>query len=205
MNPIRRKATRAITVGGVAVGGGAPVTVQSMTNTPTPDVAATVAQIRRLEAAGCDIVRVAVPDDEAADALSRIKAQVRIPVRRRHPLRPPPGHRGRARPAPTVCGSTRATSAAPERCARSPTAPGSAASPSASGSTPGSLEKDILKKYSGATPEALVESALRAHRAAARRSDFRDLKVSVKASDVPRTVAAYRLLSPRTDCRCTSG
>jgi 4-hydroxy-3-methylbut-2-en-1-yl diphosphate synthase IspG/GcpE len=78
VNP--RKATRQIRVGNVPVGGGAPIAVQSMTNTPTPDIAATVAQIRRLEAAGCDIVRVAVPDNTAAAALTRIKEQVRIPV-----------------------------------------------------------------------------------------------------------------------------
>jgi (E)-4-hydroxy-3-methylbut-2-enyl-diphosphate synthase len=197
MNPIRRKATRAITVGGVAVGGGAPVTVQSMTNTPTPDVAATVAQIRRLEAAGCDIVRVAVPDADAAGALARIKAQVRIPVLAdihfdhrlaiaaaragADGLRINPGNIGGARKVRAVAD-----------CARE------RGIPIRIGVNAGSLEKDILKKYNGATPEGMVESALR-HIDLLRSFDFHDLKVSLKASDVPRTVAAYRLLSARTD------
>jgi (E)-4-hydroxy-3-methylbut-2-enyl-diphosphate synthase len=197
MNPIRRRLTRAIAVGGVAVGGGAPVTVQSMTNTPTPDVFATVAQIRRLEAAGCDIVRVAVPDADAAEALVRIKAQVGIPVvadvhfdhrlaiaaaeNGADGLRINPGNIGGARKVRAVAD-----------CARE------RGIPIRIGVNAGSLEKDILKKYNGATPEGMVESALRQIELL-RSFDFHDLKVSLKASDVPRTVAAYRLLSARTE------
>lgn len=192
-----RRRTRAVRVGGVVVGGGAAVTVQSMTNTPTADVAATVAQIRRLEAAGCDIVRVAIPDETAAAALPAIKAGVRIPViadihfdhrlaiaaarAGADALRINPGNIGGARKVRAVADAARQHGI-----------------PIRIGVNAGSLEKDILKKYNGVTPEGMVESALR-HIDLLRSFDFHDLKISLKASDVPRTVAAYRLLSGRTD------
>ena len=193
----QRKPTRQIKVGSVAVGGGSVISVQSMTNTPTADVAATVAQIRRLEEAGCDIVRVAVPDEESAAALARIKPRIGIPliadVHFDHRLaiaavragadglRINPGNIGAAKKVKAVVA-----------CARE------RGIPIRVGVNAGSLEKDILKKYHGVTPEGMVESALR-HIEQLRAMDFHAVKVSLKASDVRRTVAAYRLLSSRTD------
>jgi (E)-4-hydroxy-3-methylbut-2-enyl-diphosphate synthase len=192
-----RKPTRQIKVGNVAVGGGSVISVQSMTNTPTADVAATVAQIRRLEAAGCDIVRVAVPDEESAAAVARIKPRIGIPliadVHFDHRLaiaavragadglRINPGNIGSAKKVKAVVEVAR------ER-----------GIPIRVGVNAGSLEKDILKKYHGVTPEGMVESALR-HIERLRAMDFHAIKVSLKASDVRRTVAAYRLLAHRTD------
>ena len=179
------------------MGGLAPIAVQSMTNTPTPDVAATVGQIRRLEEAGCDIVRVAVPDAGAAAAITHIKEQARIPViadihfdhrlaiaaarSGADGLRINPGNIGGAKKVRAVVG-----------CARD------CGIPIRIGVNAGSLEKDILEKYNGVTAEGMVESALR-HIDTMRSLDFHEIKVSLKASDVPRTVAAYRLLSGRTD------
>jgi (E)-4-hydroxy-3-methylbut-2-enyl-diphosphate synthase len=184
-------------VGNVPVGGGAPITVQSMTNTPTGDVAATVAQIQRLEAAGCELVRVAVPDMEAATAIAAIKAQIRIPLiadihfdhrlaiaAARHGadgLRINPGNiGGRVKVQKVV------------DCARD------LGLPIRIGVNSGSLEKDLLKTYNGVTPQAMVESAMR-HVAMLEDAGFDQIKISIKASDVPRTVAAYRLLAERTD------
>jgi (E)-4-hydroxy-3-methylbut-2-enyl-diphosphate synthase len=194
---IPRRITRQIRVGGVPLGGGAAIAVQSMTNTPTADVAATVAQIRRLEAAGCDIVRVAVPDAAAAQAIAAIKAQVQIPViadvhfdarlavaaarSGADGLRINPGNIGGAKKAKAVVD-----------CARE------RGIPIRIGVNSGSLEKDLLKKFNGATPEGMVASAQR-HIERLRALDFHDIKVSLKASDVRRTVAAYRQLAALTD------
>ena len=194
---IPRKTTHQIKVGSVPVGGGSMISVQSMTNTPTQDVTATAAQIRRLEEAGCDIVRAAVPDVEAAEALAHIKAQTRIPViadihfdyrlaiaaarAGADGLRINPGNIGGAKKVRAVV-----------ECARD------CGIPLRIGVNSGSLEKDILKKYNGATPEGMVESALR-HIDLVRSLDFHQIKVSLKSSDVLRTAAAYRLLSSRTD------
>ncbi|MBR9981396.1 MAG: flavodoxin-dependent (E)-4-hydroxy-3-methylbut-2-enyl-diphosphate synthase [Desulfatitalea sp.] len=194
---IARRKTRRIQVGNVPVGGGAPITVQSMTHTPTGDVTATVAQIQRLEAAGCELVRVAVPDMEAATAITAIKAQIRIPLiadihfdhrlaiaAARHGadgLRINPGNiGGRAKVQKVV------------DCARD------LGLPIRIGVNSGSLEKDLLKTYNGATAPAMVESAMR-HVAMLEDAGFDQIKISIKASDVPRTVAAYRLLAERTD------
>jgi (E)-4-hydroxy-3-methylbut-2-enyl-diphosphate synthase len=194
---IQRRITQLIRVGSVPVGGASTISVQSMTNTATQDVAATVAQIRRLEAAGCDIVRVAVPDLEAARAIAAIKRRTRLPViadvhfdhrlaiaaarSGADGLRINPGNIGGAQKVKSV------VAAAKER-----------GLPIRIGVNSGSLEKDILKKYNGATPEGMVESALR-HIELLRGLDFHAIKVSLKASDVGRTVTAYRLLSGRTD------
>jgi (E)-4-hydroxy-3-methylbut-2-enyl-diphosphate synthase len=194
---IKRQNTRRITLGGVAIGRGAPVAVQSMTNTRTQDVAATVAQIRRLEAAGCEIVRVAVPDEAAAEAVAGIKAQIGIPLiadihfdhrlavmaarSGADGLRINPGNiGGRDRVAKVVA-------VAKER-----------GLPIRIGVNAGSLEKDLLQAHNGATAQAMVESALR-HVALLEDFDFHQIKISLKASDVPRTVEAYRLLTSRTD------
>jgi (E)-4-hydroxy-3-methylbut-2-enyl-diphosphate synthase len=194
---IKRHSTRGITLGGIAIGRGAPVTVQSMTNAPTQDVAATVAQIHRLEAAGCEIVRVAVPDEDAARAVAGIKAQIRIPLiadihfdhrlavtaarNGADGLRINPGNiGGRDKVAKVVA-------VAKER-----------GLPIRIGVNAGSLEKDLLKAHNGATARAMVESAMR-HVALLEEFDFHEIKISLKASDVPRTVEAYRLLASRTD------
>jgi (E)-4-hydroxy-3-methylbut-2-enyl-diphosphate synthase len=184
-------------VGSTPVGGNAPIAVQSMTNTPTQNVAATLAQIRRLEDAGCEIVRLAVPDIEAVAALARIKRQARIPViadvhfdhrlaigamrSGADGLRINPGNIGSAKKIKEVA-----------VCAREHGVP------IRIGVNAGSLEKDILKKYNGITPEGMVASALR-HIELLRGMDFHAVKVSLKASDVRRTVAAYRQLAERTD------
>jgi (E)-4-hydroxy-3-methylbut-2-enyl-diphosphate synthase len=193
----KRKPTRQISIGGVKVGGSAPISVQSMTNTFTHDVGATVAQIRRLEAAGCELVRVAVPDQAAAEAISPIKAQISIPLiadihfdyrlalaaarAGADALRINPGNIGGAKKVKAVTEMAREEGI-----------------PIRIGVNAGSLEKKLLKKYGSATPEAMVESTLR-HVELVRSLDFCDIKLSIKASDVARTVAAYRLLASKTD------
>jgi (E)-4-hydroxy-3-methylbut-2-enyl-diphosphate synthase len=194
---IQRRVSRQIRVGSVAVGGTAPIAVQSMTNTPTGDVAATVAQIRRLEAAGCEIVRVAVPDAAAARAIAAIKAEVRIPViadvhfDSRLAIAAALSGADGLRINPGNIGGSKKIKAVVE-CARD------RGIPIRIGVNSGSLEKDLLKKYNGATPEGMVASALR-HIELLRSFDFHDIKVSLKASDVRRTVAAYRGLAALTD------
>jgi (E)-4-hydroxy-3-methylbut-2-enyl-diphosphate synthase len=193
----RRKKTRQISIGRVKVGGDAPIAVQSMTNTYTHDVGATVAQIRRLDAVGCEIVRVAVPDVAAAEAITSIKEQISVPLiadihfdyrlalaairAGADGLRINPGNIGSARNVKAVATEAKARGV-----------------PIRVGVNAGSLEKALLKKYGGATPEAMVESALR-QVALLRSFDFHDIKISIKASDVLRTVEAYRLLSGQTD------
>lgn len=194
---IKRRVSRKIWVGKVPVGGDAPIAVQSMTNTETCDVAATVAQIRRLEAVGADIVRVSVPSLEAAEAFGLIKQQVAVPlVADIHfdyqialrvaelgvdCLRINPGNIGREDRVKAV------VEAARERNI-----------PIRIGVNAGSLEKDLQKKYGEPTPEALVESALR-HVEHLDRLNFPDFKVSVKASDVFMAVEAYRLLAKQIE------
>ena len=192
-----RRKTRQIHVGSVAVGGDAPVTVQTMTKTDTCDVAATVSQIREVATLGCDIVRIAVPDEMAALKLADIVKEVDLPVIADihfdymlaltalksgvAGLRLNPGNiGGEANVAEVVA-------AARERTV-----------PIRIGVNSGSLESDIEEKFGGATAEALVESALR-HVAILERLDYGEIKISVKASDVGRTVDAYRLLSEKTD------
>lgn len=192
-----RKITRQIAVGNVKVGGLAPISIQSMTNTPTGDVGATVAQIKRLEKAGCEIVRVAVPDNEAAEAISLIKPQISIPLiadihfdyrlaiaaaqSGADGLRINPGNIG-------SLGKVKAVVDCAADCGI----------PIRIGVNSGSLEKDILEKNGGVTAEGMVESALR-HVDLLASFDFEAVKISIKASDVQRTVAAYRLLAQETD------
>jgi (E)-4-hydroxy-3-methylbut-2-enyl-diphosphate synthase len=184
-------------VGHVPVGGTAPIAVQSMTNTETTDVAATVAQIRRIQQAGADIVRVSVPTLEAAEAFGQIRAQVDVPlISDIHfdyrialrvlelgvdCLRINPGNIGREDRVRTVVEAARDRNV-----------------PIRIGVNAGSLEKELQKKYGEPTPEALVESALR-HVEILQRLNFNDFKVSVKASDVFMAVAAYRLLAKQID------
>lgn len=193
----KRRPTRQIHVGKVAIGGGAPISVQSMTNTKTTDTEATVAQIRALQAAGCDIVRLAVPDMEAAKNLGNILRQVTVPLvadihfdyklaleaihQGIHALRLNPGNIGGEEKVRAV------VEAAKE-----------AGIPIRIGVNAGSLDKKILKKYGGVTPEALVESAME-HVRILEALDFHDMKISLKAHDVPLTIAAYRLMSQTVD------
>jgi len=193
----RRRKTRQIHVGPVAVGGGAPVAVQTMTKTDTRNVRATIAQIRDLERAGCDIIRVAVPDEEAAHALAAIRRAIHIPlVADIHfnyhlalqalaagvdGLRINPGNIG------SIVNVREVVHAARERKI-----------PIRIGVNAGSLEKEILAKYGGATAKALVASALK-HVHILEHLDYREIKISVKASNAVRTVQAYRLLAKATD------
>jgi (E)-4-hydroxy-3-methylbut-2-enyl-diphosphate synthase len=194
---IKRKKTRRINVGDVAIGGMAPIAVQSMTNTDTQDITATVAQIKQLEAADCEIVRVAVPDKEAAAAISNIKKKIAIPLiadvhfdYRLAILSAQAGADG-LRINPGNIGSRKKVKAVVD-CAREFNIP------IRIGVNSGSLEKDILKEYNGVTAEAMVESAMR-HIEQLEALDFHAIKVSLKASDVQRTVEAYRLLSDKSD------
>jgi len=190
---IQRRVSRKIYVGSVAVGGDAPISVQSMTNTNTEDVAATVAQIQRLEQAGADIVRVSVPDMQSAEAFGQIKKLVNVPlVADIHfdykialrvaelgvdCLRINPGNIGNEQRIKAVVDAARDRGI-----------------PIRIGVNAGSLEKDLQKKYGEPTPEALVESALR-HVEHLDRLNFPDFKVSVKASSVFMAVEAYRQLA----------
>jgi (E)-4-hydroxy-3-methylbut-2-enyl-diphosphate synthase len=194
---IKRKKTRQITVGKVKIGGSAPIAVQSMTNTPTQDIAATVSQIKRLQAAGCEIVRVAVPDQEAASAVAAIKSQIDIPliadIHFNHRLAIAAAKSGAdgLRLNPGNIGGVQKVKVVVE-CAKDLDIP------IRIGVNAGSLEKDIIKKYNGVTPAGMVESGLR-HVDLLESLDFHQIKISLKASDVRRTVEAYRLLSAKTD------
>lgn len=195
--PIERKYTRRIYLGSVPVGDKAPVSVQSMTNSDTRDVAATVRQIRRLERFGCEIVRCGVPDSVAAKALGPIKQKTRIPLvadihfdyklalesikQGIDGLRINPGNIGSSVKVREV------VKAASER-----------GIPIRIGVNAGSLERDLLRKFGSPTPEAMVESAL-GHVALLEKENFSDIKISLKASDVQRTVESYRLLSRKVD------
>lgn len=192
-----RKSTRKIRVGDIFIGGDSPITVQSMTNTDTRDVAATVEQIRGLEEAGCDIIRVAVPDNEAAEAVKAIKKSVGIPLvadihfdyrlallciaNGADKIRLNPGNIGGREKVAKVVESAAARGI-----------------PIRIGVNSGSLEKHLLEKYGGVTPEAMVESALD-HARMLEELDFFDIAFSLKASSVPLTIEAYRLMSQRTD------
>lgn len=194
---IKRRKSRQIMVGSVPVGGDAPIAVQSMTNTETCDVAATVAQISALQDAGADIVRVSVPSMEAAEAFRDIRAQVSLPlvadIHFDHKialkvaeygvdcLRINPGNIGREDRVAAVI------SAAKDR-----------GIPIRIGVNAGSLEKDLQRKYGEPTPAALVESAMR-HIEILDRHNFQDFKVSLKASDVFMAVAAYRLIADQIE------
>jgi (E)-4-hydroxy-3-methylbut-2-enyl-diphosphate synthase len=184
-------------VGHVPIGGYAPVAVQSMTNTPTADIEATVSQIDRLQKAGCEIIRVAVPDSDAAAAISGIKARIRVPLiadihfDHRLALASIKSGADGLRINPGNIGSAEKVKAVVD-CARDH------GISIRVGVNAGSLEKDILKRYGSATAQGMVESAMR-NIHLLKSLDFHEIKVSLKASDVPRTVEAYRLLSAKTD------
>ncbi len=194
---IVRKITRQISLGSVKIGGGAPVAVQSMCNTDTRDVKATLAQIAKLEQAGCEIVRLAVPVEDAAKALGKIKKGTLLPlvadIHFSHTLaleavkqgvdglRINPGNIGgkdKVRDVVAACKDRNI--------------------PIRIGVNAGSLEKHLLEKYGHPTSEAIVESAF-GHIRILEDLDYREIKVSLKASDVMTTVESYRLFSKRSD------
>ena len=189
--------TKQLFVGNVAVGGGAPVSIQSMCNTKTDDVAATVAQIKQLEAAGCEIIRVAIPDQAAAEAVDKIKELISIPliadIHFNYKFALECAERGidAIRINPGNIGGEDKVKAVADMCR-------SRKIPIRIGVNGGSLEKELRAKYGGVTAEALVESAM-GHVHLLNKFDFDDICISVKCSDVPLTMAAYRLLSERTD------
>ena len=189
--------TKQIMVGKVPVGGGAPVAIQSMCSTHTDDVAATVAQIHRLEAAGCEIVRVAVPDMAAAKAIGAIKEQISIPLvvdihfNYKLALECIAAGADKVRINPGNIGSEDRVKAVADACRQKNI-------PIRIGVNGGSLEKELLAKYGKVCPEALVESAF-GHIRLLNKFDFDDICVSLKSSSVPITMAAYRLLSQQSD------
>ncbi|RMH34218.1 MAG: flavodoxin-dependent (E)-4-hydroxy-3-methylbut-2-enyl-diphosphate synthase [Acidobacteria bacterium] len=194
---MERRKSKAVKVRNVQIGGGAPIVVQSMTKTDTTDVDATVKQIEEMTAAGCEIVRVAVPDKEAAIALKEIRKRVDVPlVADSHfhyklalmaleagvdKLRINPGNIGSIERVREVVRAAEAQKV-----------------PIRIGVNSGSLEKDLLKKYGTATPEAMVESAMR-HVKILEDLGFTDIVISLKASDVARTVEAYRLMAKKVE------
>jgi (E)-4-hydroxy-3-methylbut-2-enyl-diphosphate synthase len=195
---IERRASRKIMVGNIEVGGDAPITVQTMTNTPTTDVGATIDQIRRCEEAGADIIRVSVPDQESTAALARIVRAAKVPIvadihfhyKRAIEaaiagaacLRINPGNIGSEARVKEVIQAARDHGCAIRI-----------------GVNAGSLEPDLLEKYGEPCPDAMVESALD-HARILQDHDFHDFKISVKASDVFMTVAAYQMLADQIDC-----
>ena len=196
-SPITRRPTKKIYVGNVAVGGDAPISVQSMTNTNTCDVAATVAQIQRCVDAGADLMRVSTPTMDSVEAFAKIKQQVSVPLiadihfdykialavadAGADCLRINPGNIGNDAKVREVVAAARHHNV-----------------PIRIGVNAGSLEKDIQKKYGEPTGQAMLESALR-HIDILEKLDFQNYKISVKASNVFLTLDAYRLISAQID------
>ena len=189
--------SKKIQVGSVTVGGGAPVAIQSMCNTNTADVAATVSQILALEQAGCEIIRVAVPDMESAAAIGEIKKEIHIPLVAdihfdyKLALRCAEEGIDKIRINPGNIGSHDRVRAVADACRER-------GIPIRIGVNGGSLEKDLLAKYGGVTAEALVESAM-GHVRLLNDCNFNDICISVKCSRVPVNMAAYQMLHEQTD------
>lgn len=194
---IDRRLSRKIRVGSVEVGGDAPISVQSMTNTPTADAGATIDQIRRMEEAGADIVRVSCPDEDSTRALSEIVRAAKVPIvadihfHYRRGIEAALAGAACLRINPGNIGSK-------ERVREVVQAAKDHGCAIRIGVNAGSLESHLLEKYGEPCPEAMVESAL-FHAALLEDNDFRDYKISVKASDVFLTVAAYQALAEATD------
>lgn len=189
----KREETRSIKVGAILLGGGASISVQSMTNTDTRDVKSTVCQIEKLQEVGCDIIRVAVPDMEAALAVKEIKKNIKIPLVAdihfdyRLALKCLEGNVDKIRINPGNIGSIdRVQKVVNEAKTRN--------IPIRIGINGGSLEKSLLLKYGGVTPEAMFESAM-SHIDILEAMDFGDIVVSLKASNVPMTIEAYKLMA----------
>ena len=189
--------SRQIHVGKVAIGGGAPVSIQSMTNTPPHDVEATLRQIRELATAGCEIVRVAVPDERAARAIGALKAGSPVPlvadIHFDYRLALISAEQGidKIRINPGNIGGADRVEAVAKACKER-------GIPIRIGVNGGSLEKELLEKYGGPTPEAMVESAL-GHISLLEQFGFEDICVSLKTSSVPTTMQAYQLMAQRYD------
>ena len=194
---MERRMTKEIRIGNRKIGGGKPILIQSMCNTKTEDAAATVAQILKLEQAGCDIIRVAVPTMEAAESLKAIKRQIHIPLvadihfdyrlalmaleAGLEGLRINPGNIGERKNVEMVVDAAKARGAVIRV-----------------GVNSGSVEKRLLEQYGGPTPQAMVESAL-GHVRILEEHGFYDTKISIKSSSVLNTIECYRLLSQRCD------
>ncbi len=197
MEYIKRKLTKEVSVGNLKIGGNNPIVIQSMCNTKTADVKATVEQIHRLEEAGCELVRVAVPDMEAAKAIGEIKKNISIPLVAdihfdyRLALEVMKQGIDKVRINPGNIGSEERIKAVVDMAKEKHI-------PIRIGVNSGSLEKDLLEKYGRVTPEALVESALK-HVRILEKFDFHDIVISIKASIVPFSIAAYNLLSEKVD------
>ncbi len=194
---MERRISRQIDVGGVIIGGKAPISVQSMCNTDTRDISATVNQINELKQAGCDIVRLAVLDMEAAKAIAEIKKQVEIPIVAdihfdyRLALECAKGKVDKIRINPGNIGSSDRVKAVADEC-------GSRNIPIRIGVNGGSLEKELLEKFGAPTPEALCESAL-GHIRLLEDCKFYDIALSIKSSNVSSTVEAYRKIAKMID------
>ena len=195
---IERRPSRQIMVGAVPVGGGAPITVQSMTNTPTSDAAATIDQIRQLEEAGADIVRVSCPDEDSTAALGAIVRASKVPLvadihfHYRRGIEAAQAGAACLRINPGNIGSS-------ERVREVVQAAKDHGCSMRIGVNAGSLEKELLEKYGEPCPDAMVESALN-HARILQDHDFHEFKISVKASDPFLTVAAYHQLAEAIDC-----
>ena len=189
--------TKQIKVGNVLVGGGAPVSIQSMTNTRTDDVEATLRQIRELAAAGCEIIRVAVPDMAAAKAVGKIKEQCPLPLvvdihfDYKLALEAIAAGADKVRINPGNIGSEDRVKAVADACRQKNI-------PIRIGVNGGSLEKSLLAKYGGVCPEAMVESAF-GHIRLLNKFDFDDICVSLKSSSVPMTMKAYQIMSQESN------
>lgn len=189
--------TKQIKVGNVLLGGGAPVSIQSMTNTRTDDVEATLRQIRELAAAGCEIIRVAVPDMAAAKAVGKIKEQCPLPLAvdihfdYKLALEAIAAGADKVRINPGNIGSEDRVKAVADACRQKNI-------PIRIGVNGGSLEKPLLAKYGGVCPEAMVESAF-GHIRLLNKFDFDDICVSLKSSSVPMTMKAYQIMSQESN------
>ena len=194
---MKRKLTRQISIGGVKIGGDAPISVQSMAKTDTRDVDKTVAQIQRLEEAGCEIVRVAIPDTVACERFGEIRERVALPLvadihfNHRLAIKAMENGADGIRINPGTIGGQRKLEVIVAKAK-------DRGIPIRVGVNSGSLERDLLRKYGGATPEAMVESAVRSIHFM-ESLDFHEIKVSLKSSDVVKTIEAYRLICHEVD------
>lgn len=193
----KRKMTREINIGGVKIGGNNPIAIQSMCNTDTRDVKSTVEQIKKLEKAGCEIIRVAVPDMQAAECIRDIKNSIDIPLVAdihfdyRLALKCMDNGIDKIRINPGNIGSADRVKQVADMAKKNHI-------PIRVGVNSGSLEKELVEKYGGVTPQGLVESALR-HVKLLEQNDFYDTAISIKASNVPFSVEVYELLSNTVD------
>ncbi|HGJ64810.1 TPA: flavodoxin-dependent (E)-4-hydroxy-3-methylbut-2-enyl-diphosphate synthase [bacterium] len=194
---IRRRVSRQVRVGSLVIGGNAPISVQSMTNTDTKDVSATISQIKALESVGCELIRVAVPNMESASVINKIKSEISIPLVAdihfdyRLALKAIEEGVDKLRINPGNIGDIENVQAVVESAKKNNI-------PIRIGINSGSLEKDLLVKYGHPTPEAMVESAMR-HVKILEDLEFYDIVISLKASDPMKMISAYRLMAERVD------